>query len=116
MEEAQHAKLDTFMVETLAEGRDAASLDAAVDGYLAIGGFLDAGLRAQAGFNIDALGEVTGFAPAPADREALAAQQHQAARWTYLGSGMRHPKFRATLGAIHPAGLARIDAAAPAFC
>lgn len=116
MEEAQHARLDGFMVEALADGRDAASLDAAIDGYLAIGGFLDAGLRAQAGFNLDALGEATGFAPAPAEREALLDQQHQAARWTYLGTGMRHPKFRATLGAIHPAGLARIDAAAPAFC
>jgi hypothetical protein len=116
MEEAQHAKLDTLMVEALAEGRDAASLDKAIDGYFAIGGFLDDGLKAQVGFNLEALGEATGISLSDADREALVAQQHQAARWTYLGSGMRHPKFRATLGAIHPAGLARIDAASPAFC
>ena len=34
---------------------------------------------------------------------------HRAARWTYLGSGMSHPQFRATLGAISPAALARIE-------
>jgi len=48
-------------------------------------------------------------------RTAFRTQQHQASRWTYLGSGMTHPQFRATLGAITPAGRDRIDAIAPAF-
>ena len=49
MEEAQHAKLDTLMVEALAEGRDEAGIEAAIDEYLEIGAFLDGGLKAQAG-------------------------------------------------------------------
>lgn len=115
MEEAQHAKLDTLMVEALAEGRDEAGIAAAIDGYLEIGAFIDAGLGAQAGFNLDALERAAGRTLPAAERETLHAQQHQSARWTYLGSAMAHPQFRKTLGALSPAARDRIDAVAPAF-
>lgn len=115
MEEAQHAKIDTLMVEALAEGRDEAGIEAALDGYLDIGAFLDAGLKAQAGFNLDALGDATGRTFTPEERAALVAQQHQALRWTYLGSGMIHPRFVASLAAMSPAASDRIAAVAPAF-
>ena len=115
MEEAQHAKLDTLMVEALAEGRDEAGIDKAIDEYLEIGMFLDEGLKAQAGFNLDAFERATGRMLGGAEREMLAGQQHQALRWTYLGSGMVHPKFTATLAAISPAARDRIAAVAPAF-
>lgn len=115
MEEAQHAKLDTLMVEALAEGRDSAGIESAVEEYLEIGLFIDAGLKAQTGFNLAAFEQASGRALGPAERSALLAQQHQAARWTYLGSGMAHPKFRATLAALSPAARDRIDAVAPHF-
>jgi hypothetical protein len=51
----------------------------------------------------------------PKQRTALVEQQHQALRWTYLGSGLRHREFRATLGAMSPEQLRRIDAVAPVF-
>jgi hypothetical protein len=115
MEEAQHAKLDTLMVEALAEGRDAAGIERAVEEYLDIGLFIDAGLKAQGAFNLAALEQASGRALGASARKALLAQQHQAARWTYLGSGMAHPKFRATLAALSPAARDRIDAVAPNF-
>ena len=115
MEEAQHAKLDTLMVETLAEGRDEAGIQAAIDGYLEIGAFLDGGLKAQAGLNIDAFERASGRSLGAEQRDELQAQQHQALRWTYLGSGMVHPKFTATLAALSPAARDRIAAVAPAF-
>jgi P-aminobenzoate N-oxygenase AurF len=115
IEEAQHAKLDTLMVETLAEGRDEAGIEAAIDGYLEIGAFLDGGLAAQAELNIDAFERATGAALGAEQRDELLAQQHQALRWTYLGSGMAHPKFTATLAALSPAARDRIAAVAPAF-
>jgi hypothetical protein len=116
IEEAQHAKLDTLMVAALAEGRDEAGIQAAVDDYLWLGGFFDDGLKAQAAFNAEALENATGRSLAPEVREALIAQQQQALRWTYLGSGMTHPKFAATLAAMSPAARDRIAAVAPAFC
>lgn len=114
MEEAQHAKLDTLMVEALAEGRDESGIEKAIDEYLEIGMFLDAGLKTQTEFNLDAFERATGRAID--DRESFIAHQHQAARWTYLGSGMTHSNFRASLAALSPAARDRIDAVAPAFC
>lgn len=115
MEEAQHAKLDTLMVEALAEGRDEAAIQQAVDGYLEIGMFLDDGLRTQTGFNLDAFEKASGRALSPDERAALEAQQHQALRWSYLGSGMSHPKFLASLEAMSPAARDRIVEIAPSF-
>lgn len=116
MEEAQHAKLDTLMVEALADGRDQAGIEAAMDDYFEIGMFLDTGLRQQVEFNLAALEKATGWSADEHERAAIAEGQHQALRWTYLGSGMSHPKFRETVGRLSPAALARIDQAAPTFC
>src|SRR5215510_7458976 len=41
MEEAQHAKLDTLMVQTIAEKCSAAEIEAAVDDYMKIGALVD---------------------------------------------------------------------------
>jgi P-aminobenzoate N-oxygenase AurF len=113
MEEAQHAKLDTLIVEALAEGKSEAELEAAMDDFFAIGAFLDGGLAQQVGFNLDALEAVTGRKLE--NRQLVHEQQHQAARWTFIGSGMVHERFREILGSISPAALARIDEAAPTF-
>jgi hypothetical protein len=116
IEEAQHAKLDMLIVEELASGRDEQSIHAAIDEYLEIGSFLDGGLKAQTELNVAALESATGR-PVSADaRASLVEAQHQALRWTYVGSGMTHPKFMATLNAISPAAGDRIAAIAPAFC
>jgi hypothetical protein len=115
IEEAQHAKLDTLMVEALAEGRDEAGIQAAIDGFLEIGMFLDAGLKQQTAFNLDAFEAAIGRTLSEADRAELETRQHQALRWTYIGSGMVHPKFVASLAAMSPAARDRIAAVAPAF-
>lgn len=116
MEEAQHAKIDTLMVEALAEGRSEIAIRRAVDEYLEIAGFLDAGLEMQAELNLQAFERAARRGLGASDRTAFVTQQHQAARWTYLGSGMTHPKFRRTLGCISPEGLARVDALALHLC
>ncbi|WP_380872752.1 hypothetical protein ACFB49_36690 [Sphingomonas sp. DBB INV C78] len=115
MEEAQHARLDAMMVEALAEGRYEAGITYAFDEYLEIGSFIDRGLAAQAELNVAAFEQATGRWLKPDHRAETVAQQHQAARWTYLGSGMAHPRFRETLSHISPASLARLDGIAPAF-
>src|SRR6478672_2198703 len=95
MEEAQHAKLDTLIVDALAVGKTEEQIQKAMDEFFEIGAFLDAGLKQQASFNLDALEKAIGRKVE--DREAIEAQQHQAARWTYIGSGMVHERFRDTL-------------------
>ena len=113
IEEAQHAKLDTLIVDELTQGRSEAEIGRVIDEFFEIGAFLDNGLATQAGFNLDALEKVTGRQVG--DRQAVLAQQHQAARWTYIGSGMVHERFKATLEAISPRAAARIADAAPLF-
>ncbi|HEY5712126.1 MAG TPA: diiron oxygenase [Allosphingosinicella sp.] len=115
IEEAQHAKLDTLMVEALADGRDEAAMAAVIDEVLEIGMFLDGGLAQQTALNLDAFELASGRRLTADERETLTTQQHQALRWTYLGSGMTHPKFLGILGAITPAGRDRIAEVAPAF-
>ena len=113
LEEAQHAKLDTLIVEALGEGRSEADIDRVIDEFLEIGGFLDNGFKVQVGFNLDAL--ETAIGRKLEDREAIEAQQHQAARWTYIGSGLVHERFVSTLEQLSPKAAARIAAVAPVF-
>lgn len=113
IEEAQHAKLDKLVIDELAADLSGDELDAAIEGFLEIVTFLDRGLQAQAGLNLDALERLTGRAFD--DREAIEVQQHQAGRWTYLGSGMVHPTFVATVEEISPAGAERVAELARTF-
>jgi hypothetical protein len=113
MEEAQHAKLDTLIVDALAVGRTEAQIDRAIDEFLEIGGFLDTGLKTQAGFNLDALEKMIGRKLE--NREEILEQQHQAARWTYVGSGLVHERFTATLEAMSPNAAKRLAEVAPVF-
>lgn len=116
MEEAQHAKLDTLMVESIAANCTAVEIAAAVEEYLAIGGFLDEGLASQVMLDREALERATGRVLTDAEREAFIAQQQRANRWTYLGSGMTHPRFLSTLERLDPAHRRRIETVAPSFC
>jgi hypothetical protein len=115
MEEAQHAKLDALMVEALAERRSEVAIHAAFDAYLAIGGFLDQGLRNQTEMNLAVLERRIGRILPARERYELLDQQHQAARWTFIGSGMGHPKFRESLAQLSPSLIDRLDAVAPLF-
>jgi hypothetical protein len=112
-EEAQHAKLDTLIVEALAEGRTEEQIDKAIDEFFEIGAFLDEGLKTQAGFNLDALEKAIGRKLE--NRDEILAQQHQAARWTYIGSGMVHERFKASLESLSARAAERIAEAAPLF-
>ena len=113
MEESQHAKLDTLIVDALAEGRTEEEIQSAIDEFFEIGEFLDNGLKQQAVFNLDALEKVIGRKVE--NRAAILDQQHQAARWTYIGSGMVHERFKATLENLSPNAAKRIADAAPIF-
>jgi hypothetical protein len=115
MEEHQHAHLDTLMVEAIAAQMATHELRDGVEGYVALGGFIDRALKQQAGFDLEALERATGKALDPAEAATFLDVQHQANRWTYIGSGMSHPKFVATLAAVYPGMRGTIAAMAPRF-
>lgn len=116
MEEAQHAKLDTLVVEAIAAAASPAEIEQGVGDYLQIGMLIDGGLEQQTKFDLEAFARVTGRVLSESrSREAFDVQR-QANRWTYLGSGMTHPNFLATLGKVSPAGRKQVEGVAPAFC
>jgi len=116
MEEAQHAQLDTLMVESIAETMTPAEIDKAFDGYLEIGGFLDNGLKQQTAFDLEAFETGAKRTLSPSELDQFMALQHQANRWTYLGSGMTHKNFLDTLGRLSPGKRAMLEEIAPTFC
>ena len=116
LEEAQHAKLDTAMVLALARPLGQKEIEHAVDEYLEIGGFLDNGIREQTLLDLGSFELATGRKLNEDEREEFIKSQHQANRWTYLGTGMTHPKFLETLGNLSAEQRQRIETVSPMFC
>jgi hypothetical protein len=116
MEECQHAKLDTLMVASMVEHHSAAEIAKGVEDYLAIGAFIDGGLEQQVAFDRESFESATGRHLTTNEAEIFGQFQLQASRWTYLGSGMMHPRFLSTLEALGPEHRQRVEAIAPAFC
>ena len=116
LEEVQHAKLDTLMVEALAENRSEEQIMSAVEEYLEIGGFIDGGLQQQVEFDLTSFEQASGRRLTETESEEFRRVQLQANRWTYLGTGMTHEKVLETLGSLTPKARQRIESVSPAFC
>jgi hypothetical protein len=116
LEEVQHAKLDTLMVESLAAERSESEIMHGVEDYIAIGGFIDGGLTQQVEFDRESFIRATGRQLTNAESEEFRRVQLQANRWTYLGTGMTHEKVLETLESLIPKARQRVDSISPAFC
>ena len=115
MEEAQHARLDTLMVQVIAEACSEEETGQAVDEYLQIGGMIDGGLMQQVQFNLESLSRATGREFTEDETRRFTEVQKQATRWTFLGSGMSHPKFLETVEAVRPGTKDRLETIADQF-
>ena len=116
MEEVQHAKLDTLMVESLAAGRNEEQIMNGVDEYLKIGGFIDNGLVQQVEFDLDSFQRATSRELTESERQEFRTVQLQANRWTYLGTGMTHERVLETLESLTPRARQKVESISPAFC
>jgi hypothetical protein len=116
LEEVQHAKLDTLMVEALAAGRDESSILKGVEEYLEIGGFIDGGLTQQVELDLDSFVRATGCELSESEKEKIRKIQLRANRWTYLGSGMTHERVLETLESLTPKARQRVESISAAFC
>jgi len=115
LEEVQHAKLDTLMVESLAMGRGEEEILRGVEEYLAIGGFIDGGLQQQVEFDLGSFEQASGRRLTDDEKEEFRRVQLRANRWTYLGTGMTHEKVLETLESLTPKARHRVESVAPAF-
>lgn len=115
VEEAQHTKLDTLMVQALTDHLGAGEIEKGISDYAAIGGLIDGGIPPQVEFDIKSLQRAAGRNFSRSEQEQLRAVQQQALRWTYLGSAMTHPRFLETVGEISPAARTQIEEMSAAF-
>jgi hypothetical protein len=108
LEESQHAKLDTMIVEAIAQPLSQREIQEGIDDYLAIGGLLDGGLAAQTEMDMASFTRATGRTLAEGEAERYREVQHRSYRKTFLTSGMRHGRFQSILAAISPEGARKV--------
>jgi hypothetical protein len=116
LEESQHTKLDTLIVEELASHASEEEIDQAFEEYGKIGAFIDEGIRQQAQFDTEAFINATGRRLSHSERQEMTDAVTKGMRWTYLGTGMTHPNFLSTVEKIKPEAKTQILALAPTFC
>jgi hypothetical protein len=100
IEEAQHTKLDTLMVQALTDNRSVREINRGISDYWAIGVLIDSGIPQQVEFDMQALQRASGRILSEPEQEQFRSIQSQAQRWTYLGSAMTHPQFLQTVSEI----------------
>src|SRR5262249_48138924 len=115
LEESQHAKLDTLVVDKLADLVRPEQIEAAVDDYMDIGKMLDGGLAAQIKLDLESLAKATGRTVASDEKAEIVNAQTRAYRWTFLLSGMTHPNFDKSLRELTPEGHERVAQLAKAI-
>lgn len=96
LEEVQHAKVDTLVVERLASELSSAEVRQGLTEYEQLSRFLEDGLESQAEHDLTALELATGQALIPGVRAELLAQQRRSYRATFILCGQEHPQFQRT--------------------
>jgi hypothetical protein len=114
-EEAQHAKLDTLVLEELASRASQSEIERAIDDFLSIGATLEGGLQQQLAFDVDGLERSIGRKFSPEERARILEQQLPSYRWTFLVSGLEQENFVRAIRDLSPAGLQRVQATARAL-
>jgi hypothetical protein len=115
MEEVQHAKIDTLMVEALADACTPPEIERAFEAYLEMGAFIDGGLKQQVEFDHESLVRCRRTALNKREKAEFIQVQQQGNRWTFIGSGMSHPNFLASVERLNPAFRRKLEEIAPAF-
>jgi hypothetical protein len=115
MEESQHAKLDTLIVDKIASAMQSPQIEQGVDDYMDIGKMLDGGLAAQVQLDIESLQRATGRTFTAEEKAEITREQTRAYRWTFLLSGMTHPNFDRSLRELSAQGHERVGKLARAI-
>ena len=115
LDEAQHAKMDTMLIAELVEDLPLAEREAAIDELLELGMAVDGLLQQQIAMNVAALEAATGRVFTAAEREEITARTLHAWRWTFLVSGLEHPRVVKLVEEITDQGPAKLRRAAEAL-
>lgn len=114
-EEAQHARLDTLMVQELAKPLDVPAIDAALEDYIAIIRYLNEGLKAQVQLDIASLERSLQRKFTSTERDEIRQIQEKSYQQAFLHSGMIHPNFVQSVKELSLNGYTKIVELANAF-
>src|SRR5262245_11188858 len=115
IDESRHARLDSLLIDEVARTATAEQRETAIDELLELGGAVDGLLAQQLELDIEALEKCSGRTVSEAERQEIRAHQQRSYRWTFLVSGLEHPKFVAIVDQLTKDGRGKIDAAAHAL-
>jgi hypothetical protein len=93
IDESRHARLDTLLVEEVARELPLDERERAIDELLQLGGAVDGLLMQQLELDLVTLERSVGRVFTDAEKTEIRAAQQRAYRWTFLVSGLEHPKF-----------------------
>jgi hypothetical protein len=115
IDESRHARMDSLLIDEVASSLPADEREKAVDELLELGGAVDGLLAQQTELDIDALQAASGRTFTDAERDEIRTHQLRSYRWTFLVSGLQHPKFVEIVEQLTADGAHKLDQAATAL-
>jgi len=115
IDESRHARLDTLLIDEVAADLTPEQRERAVDELLELGGAVDGLLAQQLELDIEALALSARRSFSDAEKSEIRDEQQRAYRWTFLVSGLEHPKFAQIVRELTESGPGKIAAAAHAL-
>jgi hypothetical protein len=112
MEEAQHAKLDTLLVDKLAREGGPAAIEQAFADFAALCTVIDELLARQAHYDIASLEAAAERRLPDSQRTEIRAAQQRAYRFTFLASGLLTKNFLTTVEQLAPGAAEKMRARA----
>ena len=115
MDEAQHAKIDSLLIDEITREISEGDREMAVDELLELGGAIDGLLSQQADLDLVSLEKAIGRTLSDSEKAEIRQHTHRAYRWTFLVSGLEHPKFVQIVSELTTRGPAKLEAVARAL-
>lgn len=112
IDEAQHAKADSLMLEEVVQHLSDAQREAAVDELLELGMAIDGLLAQQIELDIASFGQACERSFSAEEKDEIRDAQRRSYRWTFLVSGLEHPKFTQIVSELTETGAKKIADAA----
>jgi hypothetical protein len=115
IDESRHAKIDSLLIAEAAAGLTDEEREAAIDELLSLGTAVDVLLAQQVELDIESLQHLANRSFTDDEREEIRTEQRRAYRWTFLVSGLEHPRFTEIVDELTREGRPKVDAAATAL-
>jgi hypothetical protein len=115
MDEAQHAKIDSLLINEIVSEISEEERERAVDELIELGGAIEGLLSQQADLDLESLEKAIARKLSKQDREEIKRNTQRAYRWTFLVSGLEHPNFVQIVSELTERGPAKLEAVARAL-